>query len=604
MAERQTLNQILLDSLRRFSRPDLLLYKRGGQWQTISTDVFLRRVSCLADSLKKFGVVKGDRVALFSENRPEWHIADFAILGLGAINVPVYAAESVERAGYILEHSEAKVCFVSGLEQFGKVSQLWQKLPALQHVIPFDELGGTDLARAWKVLAWSAAVRDDAPAEILREYERVARLHRPDDVATLIYTSGTTGVPKGVLLTQHNFASNVVSSLERLAYQSIDRALCLLPLCHIFERTNSYCYFYNGATIAYAENFDRVVENMREVQPTVMAAVPRFFEKLYAGVQKRRGEMSGLKGRIFDWAVEVGREATPYRLAQRPMSLGLRLRYGLADTLVYRRVRAEIGGRFRHFISGSAPLARGINEFLHALGFSIFEGYGLTETSPVVSVNTPGSAKLGTVGRPIRGVEVMIAEDGEVLTRGPHIMKGYYRMEEETREALRNGWFHTGDVGILDADGFLTITDRKKDLIKTAGGKYIAPQPIENQLKQSYYIQNAVVLGDRQRFVVTLLVPNFPHLEEFAREQSIAAGSRAKLVAHPQVRALFEAEIEKVNGHLAQFERIKRFALLEQEFSFDAGQLTYTQKVRRRLIEEQCKDVLAKLYAEEAPQPA
>ncbi|HXE74631.1 MAG TPA: long-chain fatty acid--CoA ligase [Candidatus Xenobia bacterium] len=604
MAERPTLNQILLDSLRRYSRPDLLYYKRGGEWRTISTDLFLRRVSSLADSLKKLGIQKGDRVAVFSENRPEWHIADLAILGLGAVNVPIYPAESVERAGYILEHSEAKVCFVSGIEQFGKISQLWHKLPALQHVIPFDSLAGGDVARAWKVLAWGGAVRDDAPPDILREYERVARSHQPDDIATLIYTSGTTGVPKGVLLTQHNFASNVVSALEKLAYQSIDRALCLLPLCHIFERTNSYCYFYNSASIVYAENFDKVVENMREMQPTVMAGVPRFFEKLYAGIQKRRSELSGPRAKIFDWAVAVGREATPYRLAAQPLPSGLRLRYWLAEKLVYRKVRAEIGGRFRHFISGSAPLARGINEFLHAVGFSIFEGYGLTETSPVVSVNTPGAAKLGTVGRPIRGVEVKIAEDGEVLVRGPNVMKGYYRMEEETREALRDGWFHTGDVGFLDADGFLSITDRKKDLIKTAGGKFIAPQPIENQLKQSYYISSAVVLGDRQRFVVALLVPNFPHLEEFAREKGINAGSRAKLVAQPAVRALYDAEVEKVNGHLAQYERIKRYALLDHEFSFDGGQLTYTQKVRRRMIEKQHRELLAKLYAEESPQPA
>ncbi len=601
MNDRATLNQMLLDSLRRFSRPDLLLYKRGGEWRAISSEVFLRRVACLADTLKKLGVEKGDRVALFSENRPEWHIADFAILGLGAINVPIYPAESVERAGYILEHSEAKVCFVSGLEQFGKVSQLWQRLPALKHVVAFEELGGADVALGWKVLAWSAAVRDDAPGNLLPEYERVARSHQLDDVATLIYTSGTTGVPKGVLLTQRNFASNVLGLAELHHKGSVHQALSMLPLCHIYERTNAYVYFYEGVSIAYAEGFDKVVSNLAEIRPDSMTAVPRFFEKLYAGIQGRVAAKPAPLRRVFEWAVGVGREATPFRLAQRPMPLGLRLRYWLADLLVYRNVRAGLGGRVCYFISGGAPLSLGINEYLHAVGLNIYEGYGLTETSPVISVNHPGAVKLGTVGQPLRGVEVKIAEDGEVLSRGPHIMKGYYRMEEETREVLRDGWFHTGDIGSLDAEGFLSITDRKKDLIKTAGGKYIAPQPIENELKQSVYIQNAVLVGDRQRFVVALLVPNFPHLIEFAREKGISAGSRAKLVANPQVRALFEGEIERVNGHLAQFERIKRFAVLEQEFSFDGGQLTYTQKVRRRMIEEQYKDLLAKLYAEEAP---
>jgi long-chain acyl-CoA synthetase len=331
-----------------------------------------------------------------------------------------------------------------------------------------------------------------------------------------------------------------------------------------------------------------------------MATVPRFFEKVYANIQKKVADKPGPLRRIFEWAVGVGREALPYRLAERPLPLGLRLRYALAELLVYRKVRGQLGGRIQHFVSGGAPLSRGINEYLHALGLTIYEGYGLTETSPVISVNYPGHCKLGTVGPLLDGVEVKIAEDGEVLCRGPLIMKGYYKLEEETREALRGGWFHTGDIGEIDADSFLRITDRKKDLIKTAGGKYVAPQPIENQLKQSPYIQSVVLVGDRQRFVVALLVPNFATLEHYAAEQGIAAGSRAELLAQPKVRELFDAEIEKVNAHLAQFERVKRYALLEHEFSFDGGQLTYTQKVRRRQVEEQYKELLGKLYAEEA----
>ncbi len=596
MPKRPTLNQLWLDSLHRHPRPDLLWAKRDGRWQAISSHTFLRRAASLADSLKKLGVAKGDRLALFSENRPEWHIVDLAVLGLGAINVPIYFSESVERLKYILQHSEAKVCFVSTQEQFGKVSVIWNELPALERVITFNDTGESGR----RVLAWSAVVRDDASADVVGAFEATARALQSDDVATLIYTSGTTGVPKGVLLTQDNFASNVLALSDLLPKKADNIAMSMLPLCHIYERTNAYHYFHHGVAIAYADSFEKVADYLLEVRPTAMAAVPRFFEKVYANIQKKVAAKPPLLRRVFEWAARVGREALPYRLGQKPQPLGLRLRYALADFLVYRKIRAQLGGRFRYFISGGAPLSRGINEYLHSLGLTIYEGYGLTETSPVISVNYPGHTKLGTVGPLLPGVEVRIAEDGEVLCRGPLIMKGYYRMEEETREALRDGWFHTGDIGELDPDGFLRITDRKKDLIKTAGGKYVAPQPIENELKQSPYIQGAVLVGDRQRFVVALLVPNFAALEHFAAEQGIAGGSRAELLAQPKVRELFDAEIDRVNAHRAQFERIKRFALLEHEFSFDGGQLTYTQKVRRRQVEEQYRELLRKLYAEEA----
>jgi long-chain acyl-CoA synthetase len=600
MAERPTLNQLWLDALHRHSRPDLLWAKREGRWQAISSSTFLRRAASLAESLQELGVGPGDRVAIFSENRPEWHIADLAALGLGAIDVPIYFSESVERLDYILKHSEAKVCFVSTAEQFGKVSLLWNELPALEHVILFGEAVAGEAGAGRRVLSWSALVRDDAPAEVVGAFEATARALKSDDVATLIYTSGTTGVPKGVLLTQDNFASNVLA-LEKLAEASPNqRALSMLPLCHIYERTNAYHYFHHGVPIAYCDSFEKVADYLLEARPTVMAAVPRFFEKVYAGIQKKVAAKPAPLRRVFEWAVSVGREALPYRLDLKPLPFGLRLRFALAHLLVCRKIRAQLGGRVQHFVSGGAPLSRGINEYLHSLGLTIYEGYGLTETSPVISVNYPGHCKLGTVGPPLDGVEVKIAEDGEVLCRGPLIMKGYYKMEAETREALRDGWFHTGDIGELDPEGFLRITDRKKDLIKTAGGKYVAPQPIENELKRSPFIQNVVLVGDRQRFVAALLVPNFATVEHYAAEQGIAAATRAELLGQRKVRALFDAEIEKVNAHLAQFERVKRYALLEHEFSFDGGQLTYTQKVRRRQVEEQYKDLLQKLYAEEA----
>jgi len=595
-----TINNLVLDSLRKHDRPDLLWHKQGGQWQKISSRTFLHRIASLAASLNELGIHKGDQVAVFSENRPEWHIADLAILGVGAINVPVYPAEAVERLHYTLAHSEARLCFASGREQFEKVQAIWSELPQLETVVPFAPVSADAAEPGRRVLAWESLAREDATEDEVAAFERLARSHAPDDVASLIYTSGTTGTPKGALLTQRNFASNVLSTLGLFGDGPAHVAMSLLPLCHIYERKVAYGFLAEGSSIAYAESFDNVVENMREVRPTIMAVVPRFFEKFYERVMARVRAAPGPKQKLFHWALAAGREALPYRLAGRPLPGWLSMRYRLADWLVYRSIRLGLGGRMQCFISGAAPLARELNEFFHALGLTIYEGYGLTETSPVIAVNLPGKTKLGTVGRPIPGVEVQIAPDGEILTRGPHVMKGYYRMEAETREVLRDGWFYTGDVGFLDKEGFLTVTYRKKDLIKTAGGKYVAPQPIENQLKQSPYIQNAVVLGDRRKYVVALLVPNLGNLERLAAERGLAYDSPAELLASPAVRAAVQAEVDSVNEHLAQYERLKRFALLEEDFTFDGGHLTYTQKVRRRKIEEHYRDLIDRLYEEEA----
>ncbi|MFQ5723789.1 MAG: AMP-dependent synthetase/ligase [Terriglobia bacterium] len=596
-----TLNQLLLDSLRRHERPDLLWHKQGGAWRPISSGVFLRRGASLARALEEMGLRKGDRVGLFSENCPEWHVVDLACLGLGAVTVPIYAAESVERLNYILKHSEARICFVSGAEQFEKVKAAWKELPRLKQVVPF----AVPVSGDERVVGWAQVVADEIPEARVEEFERRAREQQPEDVATLIYTSGTTGTPKGALLTQGNFGSNVESSLGILGYRADDLAMSLLPLCHIFERTNAYIYLSQGASVAYAEGFEKITDNLREMRPTVMAVVPRFFEKFYGRLLEVVKSSPAPRRKLFEWAVQVGREALPCRLAGTPLPAGLAVRYRLADFFIYRKVRERLGGRMRYFISGGAPLARELNEFFHALGLTIFEGYGLTETSPVIAVNRPGEVKLGTVGRPIPGVEVKVAPDGEVLTRGPHVMKEYFKMGEETRAAVdEEGWFHTGDVGFLDEDGFLTITDRKKDLIKTAGGKMIAPQPIENRLKASPYIEAAVVIGDRRRYPTALLVPNFALLERQARTQGLSFDSRSDLVAHASMRALLEAAVESVNRDLAQYERIKRFAVLDRDFSFSDGQLTYTQKVRRRKIEEEYRELIEQLYREEVASPA
>ncbi len=589
---RATLNQLLLDSFRQYNLPDLLWCKAGGSWRKMSTQDFLRSVVALSHALREFGIAKGDRVAIFSENRPEWHISDFAVLGLGAIIVPIYQTESVERAKFLLEDSAARICFVSGAAQFDKVAAVWPGLPTLEKVVAFAPVGDA------RVVAWQSVAGRNVHPQEMEDFERAARAVGPNDVASLIYTSGTTGAPKGVLLTQHNFASNVLA-VQVLGFSRPDVALSMLPLCHVYERMNAYCYLVYGVPLAYAESIEAVPQNLLEVRPTVMATVPRFFEKFYARIQEQRAKHSPLKRELFDWAVEVGRKTLPYRLRGQPVPGGLAWRQRLAAWLVYRKIQARLGGRMRLLISGGGPLSRELNEFLQALHVPIYEGYGLTETSPVVAVNAPGRSKIGTVGKPIPGVEVRIAEDGEILTRGPHVMKAYYKREQETRAAMANGWFHTGDIGFLDEEGYLVITDRKRDVLKTSGGKMIAPQAIENRLKASPYIQNAVVVGDGRKYASALVVPNFATLEQFAHDQGINPDSREALIAHPAVKKLFEEEVGKVNTHLAQFERIKRFAVLSRDFSFSDGELTYTEKVRRRQIEEKYRVLIDSLYPDE-----
>ena len=592
-----TLNQFLLDTLRSYDKPDLLWHKVAGAWQKISTHQFLTRAASLAATLKQLGLQKGDRVALFSENRPEWHIADLAVLGLGGVNLPLYAGEVPERLQFMLGEAEARLALVARREQFEKLRAVWPNLPKLEKVIAIEPVSADIPGVTGRVFSWDTVAPDNIPERLVSEFERHAQAVRPDDIASLIYTSGTTGTPKGVLLTQHNFASNVIDGCGVFGFGPADRALSVLPLCHIYGRTAEYAFLAYGTSIAYAEPLEAVSENLRQVQPTVMAVVPRFLEKLYARLMDYMRSQSALKQRFFWWALEVGRRTMPYRLRHTPLPARLAAQCVLAKSLVYEKIRAQLGGRIRLFVSGGAPLSRELNEFFNALNLTVLEGYGLTETSPVIAVNVPGAVELGTVGKPIAGIEVTIAADGEILTRGPHVMQGYYKREEETRVALAEGWFHTGDIGYLDDDGFLSITDRKRDIIKTTAGKTIAPQLIENRLKVSPYIQNALVLGDRRKYAVALLVPNFAALENFAHQQGIPASSPQAFLATAAVRRLIGTEVQKVNAGLLPFERIRRFHLLPRDFSFSEGELTYTQKVRRHIVEQRFRELIVQLYA-------
>jgi long-chain acyl-CoA synthetase len=596
------INALLLDGILRHKRPDMLWHKVDGQWEKIASEAFLRRVAAVGHWLKEQGIKAGDRVATFSNNRPEWHMADLGVLGINAIHVPLYFAESPERLQFILSDSGARICFVSGAAQWRKVKKVWGELPALEKVVTFSpEATEAPEAEDGRLIPWATVADETAGQAALQQFVRRARSVDPDSVATLIYTSGTTGRPKGVLLTQSNLGTNARDSFHDFDIKPDDLGMCLLPLCHIYERTVANANLASGVRIAYAESFDKILENLNEVHPTLMAVVPRFFEKSYSRLNAILEEMSPLRRAIFNWALAVGKEYMPFKLEEKPAPLWLRIRVGIADRLVYRKIHQRLGGRLRAYNSGGAPLSKSLNEFFNCLGFNIYEGYGLTETSPVITTNLLGPpVKPGTVGPMIPGVEVRIADDGEILTRGLNIMKGYYGLEEETARALEGGWFHTGDIGMLDEDNYLIITDRKKDVIKTAAGKMIAPQPIENELKQSPYIQNAVVVGDRRKFPSALLVPDFGVLEEYARKQGWGFESAEDLFRSELVYKLLEDEVEKVNRHLAQFEKIKKFALLELDFTFDAGQLTYTQKVRRNVIEKHYAAIIDGLYDEPA----
>lgn len=576
-----------------YGKPDCLLHKVGGTYQPISTAELVDRVRRLAWALGDLGVSRGARVALMADNGPHWPLVDFATLASGAVLVPIYPTLLPDQAAYIAHDCGAKVVFAETAAQLQGLLDHAAELPNVSQYVLIR--GESADPRVTTLDALLVGVKEVA----VERFEATARACRPEDLATFIYTSGTTGQPKGVMLTHGNLASNVEAGLAVLPMEGRYTALSFLPLSHSFERTVDYCYFYRGVTIAYAESVQAVAKNLQEVKPHIFVSVPRVYEKILAKVQEGVAASSPIKQRIFAWAVAVGREALPNRLELKhpPGLLGWKLT--LADKLVFSKIRERLGGRFRFALSGGAPLGRDVAEFFWAAGIPIFEGYGLSETSPVISVNGPGAVKMGTVGRPVPGVEVKIAADGEILARGPNIMKGYWNLPQATAEALDgDGWFHTGDIGELDEDGFLRITDRKKELIVNAYGKNVAPAPIENSLKSSPFIGQAVVIGDRRKFLSALLVPEFDHLKAWADKQGIGAADTAALLAEPRVRELFGHEVEGVNASLPSFEKIVAWELLPDEFTLESGELTPTQKVKRRVINQKYGPIIDRLYAE------
>ncbi len=591
----ETLCQIPRNTLRLYEKPDQLLYKENGTYVPISTPEFYDRVRFVSLGLRALDFQIGDKLALLSENRPEWVITDFAVLGAGGVTVPIYPTLTAEQIRYIIEDSEAGIVICSSPELRAKIEAIRPSLGKVRHFISFNPDAPPEFISFASVMD-KGRKADAADPEA---FERTVAAVKPDDVASIIYTSGTTGLPKGVMLTHRNFFSNSKALDAVTDFNSGDTILSFLPLSHVLERMTTFSFLFKGATIGFAESIDTVAQNLLEIRPTIMVSVPRLFEKLYARILDNVLTGSSIKKKIFFWALGRGRAASR-KAQQRTAALFPRKSPGLriAQKLVFSKILEKTGGRVKFFVSGGAPLSRDIAEFFHSIGLVILEGYGLTETAPVIACNTFTKLRFGTVGPPVPGVEVKIAEDGEILVRGDNVMRGYFRREAETAEALAGGWFHTGDIGFVDAAGFLTITDRKKDLIVTAGGKNVAPQPIENLIRQSPYIAQAVVVGASRKFISALIVPHFEKLEAFAKEKGIAYFAPAELCGRDDIRELIRSEIDRFTPGLAPYEKIKKIVLLERDFEIEQGELTPTLKVKRNQVERKYKELIDALYKE------
>jgi long-chain acyl-CoA synthetase len=594
-----TLNRLFFQAVERYNKPDAMQVKRQGRYEPISHATLLERVRRVAFGLGELGVRTGDRMAILSENRPEWAIADYACLTIGVADVPIYPNLPSEQIAYILRDSGAVGIFVSNDAQAAKIREIRHECPGLRHVITFADSGeGVDLTLSALETKGAAVDSPERRARHLQQAQAVG----PDDLATLIYTSGTTGEPKGVMLTHDNIYSNVMAARTAIPFSGDDTCLSFLPLSHIFERmAGHYLMLETGTSIAYAESVDTVPINMSEIRPTLVLSVPRLYEKMYARVLENALSGGGAKKQIFFWARGVADRWANVKLAGGTPRGLLAIQYAIAQKLVFSKLQARTGGRLRYFVSGGAPLAPEINKFFYAAGLVILEGYGLTETSPVIAVNIPSAFRIGTVGKAVSGVEITIASDGEILTRGPHVMKGYFNKPAATAEAIdAEGWFHTGDIGEL-RDGFLAITDRKKDIIVTAGGKNIAPQPIENKVKTNKYVSQAVMIGDKRKFPIMLIVPNWDSLEKWAKLHNILWTERAQLLAMPTIRAKMDKEVMGECASLAHFEAPKKIGLLEHDFSVERGELTPTLKVKRRVIDKTYKNLIDSMYESGEP---
>ena len=600
-ASPRTLTELFFDAVDRYANHAAAFrYKADGVWRDVTHKEAAARVQALSLGLRELGLGAGEKVAILAETRLEWALTDYACLCTRTTDVPIYPTLPANQVEYILRDAGAAAVFCSTAAQVEKIRAVRGGLPSLRHVIVFDGRGG-DGALALAELEG----RGRAAAAKYPRFKEEALSVRPADLATLLYTSGTTGQPKGVMLTHDNICSNVRACVDTLRVSEDDTCLALLPLSHILERMVEYYFLHVGVTIVYAESIDAFAQNLQEIRPTIVAAVPRVYEKVYARVLENAHTGGAVKRGIFQWAKRVGERWAAHRLAGIGVPVGLKLTHAIADRLVFSKLRARTGGRIKLFVCGSAPLSAEIGRFFYSAGLPVIEGYGLTETSPVLTLNPLARPKFGTVGKAIPGVQIRIARDGEILAKGANIMQGYYNKPTETREAIdADGWFHTGDIGELDADGYLKITDRKKDLLKTAGGKYIAPQPIENTVRLNKFVASAVVLGDQRKFPIILIVPNYDQLERWAKERNLTYASPAELIRLADVQAKMEREVMGGLHDLAKFEMPKKIVLIERDFTIESGELTPSLKVKRRQVEKNYKDLIDRVYAAADPTAA
>lgn len=595
--EPRTLVEVYEGAARLHPKPDTLNYKSGGIWHPISADEMLRRARWIALGLYSLGVRQGDRVALLAESCVEWVLADQGCVFAGAVSVPVYPTLTPPQVEYILQDCGARALLVSTRAKLAEIETVVREVSAIENIVVF-EADGLAAANALSLAELESRGR---ALEIERPQlsAELARASSPEDLVTIIYTSGTTGEPKGVMLTHANLVSNLIDSSKHLAFGERDSALSVLPLSHIFERQAMNMYLHHGMSVYFGEALEKIGANLYEVHPTAFVGVPRIYEKILARVGERALAKGKLNGALCNWAIEIGRQWAQLKARSLPIPFWLTLRHKLAEVPVYAKWRKAMGGRIRIFVSGGASLSNDVALSFLGAGMPIVQGYGLTETSPVITAGRLEDNRIGTVGKPIRNVEVRIAADGEIETRGPLVMRGYWNKPEATRAVFTDdGWFKTGDIGNLDSDGYLTITDRKKELLKTSGGKYIAPQPIEQMIKSSRFVNQVVVIGNNRKFASALIVPDWDQLEAYAKLKSLKLSTREEFCRHPRIIDLFERQIATRTQNLAQFEKIKRIALLDSELTVEGDELTPTLKVKRRVVDEKYREVIDRIYAD------
>jgi long-chain acyl-CoA synthetase len=595
----QTLVELLKHAVAAGPDREALRFKQDKAWVGITAERLLERVRNVALGLYRLGIRKGDRIAILAESGPLWSISDYAVLSNGAVNVPIYPTQPPHQVEYILRESEPKFLFVSTARQMKRVDAALKKFPDLR-IIPFQPIADGE-----NLISFSSVEEEGKrlAAEQPELYEAISSDVHASDMASIIYTSGTTGEPKGVMLSHSNVTYNALASGTFLRIEPGGVMLSFLPLSHIFERMVLYLCLYRGVQINYATGIETVAADIQDVHPTLMSTVPRLLEKIYARMQKNAADGGGLKKRIFEWSLGVARRSAQYLTHNEPLPPLLQLQREIADQLVFAKLREAVGGRIIRMVSGGAALPSELAMVFTGAGIPVLQGYGLTETSPVIAVNTLEHNRIGSVGLPLPGLETKIAEDGEILTRGPHVFSGYFNKPEETaasftdEPAESDRWFKTGDIGLFDADGFLFITDRKKDLIKTSGGKYVAPQMIEGMLSQSEYVEQAVIVGDKRKYVSALIVPDFERLRSWAKDQGIPTSDKQELIADRRVVDLIKADVNRLTRELADYEKVKRIGLLAEEFSIDGGELTPTLKVKRRVVEEKYGELIESLYS-------